>query len=234
MREAWRQQATNWLAMVEAKLDRGWDFSHPRLLELLPPAGRLTLDVGCGEGRLGRVLQNLGHRVIAIDIIEELAHAAATKPPGLRVAVADAAHLPLSDGAADLVVAYYSLLDTDDYVGAIAEAARVLEPGGRFCFVTVHPIAESGAFVDDGSFRIDRSYLETWRYPDHRSWDGVEITYHSEHRPLETYSKALEAAGFTIEAIREPSPNAAEIEVDPTRDRWQRIPNVLMVRARRQ
>ena len=93
MREAWRQQAPNWLAMVEAKLDRGWDFSRPRLLELLPPPGRLTLDVGCGEGRLGRVLQDLGHRVIAVDITEELARAAATKPPGLRVAVADAARL---------------------------------------------------------------------------------------------------------------------------------------------
>ena len=31
--------------------------SEPALLELLPPPGRLTLDLACGEGRLARVLQ---------------------------------------------------------------------------------------------------------------------------------------------------------------------------------
>ena len=40
------------------------------------------------------------------------------------------------------------------------------------------------------------------RYPDRRSWDGIEITYHSEHRPLEAYARALEHAGFVIEPIR--------------------------------
>ena len=32
----------------------------------------------------------------------------------------------------------------------------------------------------------------------------VRLTFHSEHRPLESYSRALESAGLLIEAIREP------------------------------
>ena len=41
-----------------------------------------------------------------------------------------------------------SLLDMDDFEGAIAETARVLRPGGVFCFAIVHPFdsaCDSGA-----------------------------------------------------------------------------------------
>jgi hypothetical protein len=52
--------------------------------------------------------------------------------------------------------------------------------------------------------------------------DGVRLTFHSEHRPLESYSRALEAAGLLTEAIREPRAAAG---------RWQRIPLILQLRA---
>ena len=47
-----------------------------------------------------------------------------------------------------------------------------------------------------------------------------------EHRSLEDYARALEAAGFAIETLREVT------EPDP-RDRWSRIPLFLDLRARR-
>jgi hypothetical protein len=50
----------------------------------------------------------------------------------------------------------------------------------------------------------------------------VRLTFHSEHRPLESYSRALESAGLLIEAIREPrAPDG----------RWQRIPLSLQLRT---
>jgi ubiquinone/menaquinone biosynthesis C-methylase UbiE len=51
----------------------------------------------------------------------------ATAPP------ADAAALPFADGSYDLVVADNSLMDVADMPAANREAARVLQPGGRFC-----------------------------------------------------------------------------------------------------
>jgi ubiquinone/menaquinone biosynthesis C-methylase UbiE len=105
-----------------------------------PPPGRLTLDVGCGEGRLGRVLKESGHRVVGLDVIYTLARAAAShREQPLPTAVADAARLPLRGEVADLVVAFFSLQDIDDFVGAIREAARVLAPGGRFCLQSCIP-----------------------------------------------------------------------------------------------
>jgi SAM-dependent methyltransferase len=154
------------------------------------------------------------------------------KDMSLPVSFADAARLPIRDGAADLVVAFMSLLDVDDYVEAIAEVGRILAPSGCFCFAIVHPIAESGRFGDDETFTMTRSYGEVWRYPDHLSRDGVEMTFHSEHRPIEAHSRALEAAGLTSEAIREPIPSEGEVLSAPHEARWRRVPNFLMVRSR--
>jgi hypothetical protein len=36
-----------------------------------------------------------------------------------------------------------------------------------------------------------------------RPGSGIRLTFHSEHRPLEAYSRALEDSGLLIEAIRE-------------------------------
>ncbi len=58
------------------------------------------------------------------------------------------------------------------------------------------------------------------------------MTFHSRHRPLESYSLALEEAGLIVEALREPRiPNHA-VKSDRGR-RWQRLPLFLHLRARR-
>lgn len=232
MRRAWAREAQNWVRLVRGGLDAGWDVTRPPFLQLLPPPGRLTLDIGCGEGRLGRVLQELGHKVIGVDVTFPLARAAATHDQPLPVVVADAARLPMRDRAVDLAVAFMSLQDTDDFSGAVHEAARVIEPGGRYCIAIVHPLAESGRFLEDGSFLIDRSYLGVWQYPDHVERQGMEMTFHSEHRPIEAYMRTLEEAGFHIQALREPMPDEATAEADAHEERWRRIPNFLMIRAR--
>jgi hypothetical protein len=58
--------------------------------------------------------------------------------------------------------------------------------------------------IADGTFLLDRSYLGIWQYPDHLQRHGIEVTFHSEHWPIEAHARALEDAGFLIEAIREP------------------------------
>jgi hypothetical protein len=50
------------------------------------------------------------------------------------------------------------------------------------------------------------------------------MTFHSFHRPLADYSRALESAGLLIEAIREVT------NEDPA-NRWHRIPLFLHLRA---
>jgi hypothetical protein len=62
-------------------------------------------------------------------------------------------------------------------------------------------------------------------------WGGIQLTFHSEHRPLEAYSRALEAAGLLIEAIRETRTPDTLVAASPGKRRWQRIPLALHLRA---
>lgn len=230
LREAWEAHADEWVGWARTPgHDSYWLFHRDRFLELLPRPGRLTVDVGCGEGRLGRDLMGLGHRVLALDASPTLARACAGHPLRQTTVVADAARLPLRPAVADLVVAFMSLHDVDDYRSAVREAARVLRAPGRLCVALVHPINSAGRFEGrrgdvNAPFVIRGSYLESFRYRERAERDDLGMTFHSEHRPLEAYSRALEEAGFLIEAIR-------EVTEDDSGDRWHRLPLFLHLRA---
>jgi ArsR family transcriptional regulator len=116
------------------------------LLEMIPPAEiGLMLDIGTGTGAL---LERLAPRVSAalgIDASRAMLALARTRlaRPGLEhcsVRLCDMYRLPLPDGGFDLVVMQMVLHYAEDPQGALAEAARMLRPGGRLVVVdlTLH------------------------------------------------------------------------------------------------
>jgi SAM-dependent methyltransferase len=204
--EAWERYADDWIAWARTSPhDRFADATWPELRVLLPDPDGLTLEIGCGEGRVGRALSALGHQVIGIELSATLAGAARHAEPALTVARADAAALPIADGAANLVVACMSLQDIDDLNSAVHETARVLRAGGQFCIAIVHPFAsaEDHSTLDTGIPMITQSYLRERRYEDHVERDGSSMTFDSQHRPLGSYITAFADAGFVLSALRE-------------------------------
>jgi SAM-dependent methyltransferase len=234
LQEAWEEQAGNWVRWArQPGHDSYWRFHRDAFLSLLPPPGRLTLDVGCGEGRLARDLKARGHQVMAIDASPTLVAHARAADPSMDVRLGDAARLPLPDQAADLVLAFMSLHDMDDMVGAVREAFRVLGPEGRFCLAVVHPLNSAGKFSSeaaDAPFTIAGDYLAPHPYTDAIERDGLPMTFHSQHWPLERYFSALENSGFLVEALREVTVDQGAIR-NPRDPRWLRIPLFLHVRA---
>ena len=236
MREGWEAEAGNWATLVRAP---GHDRSHdeinlPALCELLPEPDGSTLDLGCGEGRLSRYLRSAGYRVAGADAAPTMVGLALGHPDAAPAVLADAAALPFGNATFDLVVAYMCLHDMDRMPPAVAEAARVLAPGGRLCAAIPHPVSSAGVFQErapDAPFLITGSYLYTAPADWVADRDGIRLTFHSEHRPIEAYSRALEAAGLLIEAIREIRAPAAVVAADPGQRRWQRIPLFLHLRA---
>jgi SAM-dependent methyltransferase len=236
MRRGWAAEAGNWAKIARTP---GYDHSHetfnlPAFLELLPEPGVRTLDLGCGEGRLGRTLRALGHRIVGVDAAEAMVRFAVSHESPQTALLADSAALPFRDEAFDLVIAYMSLHDMDAMPEAVAESARVLVPGGRLCAAIPHPLTSAGTFqgrkAPDAPFMISGSYLDPAPTADVIERGGIRLTFHSEHRPLEAYSRAAERAGLLIEAVREPRlPDVAAGE--PSRKRWQRIPMFLHIRA---
>ena len=234
--ERWEQQAAQWIAWARTPgHDSFWRFHRDQFLDIVPPPGRRTVDIGCGEGRLGRHLKSLRHHVIAIDASPSLAAAARNADPAMDIRLADAAALPLDDASADLAIAFMSLQDVDDMPAAVREIARVLEPGGRFCMAIVHPMNSAGRFeteAADAPFTIRGNYLSAYDYADTIERNGLPMTFHSRHRPLESYFRALEEAGLIAEALREPRVPDHAVQSDRGR-RWQRLPLFLHLRARR-
>jgi SAM-dependent methyltransferase len=220
LRGAWERNAADWVRWARKPgHDSYWRFHRRRFLDLVPPAGRLTLDVGCGEGRVTRDLKELGHRVVGLDASETMVAAARDADPSGDYLVADAAALPLPDGQADLVVAFMSLMDVDDMVAAVRELARVLEPGGILALAVVHPI-NSAHDVDhehpDDHLVLTEDYFDRRRYSDFIERDDVKMTFESRHYTLQDYFDALLGAGFQVKELREIG--------DPQHPRWSRYP----------
>ncbi len=231
LRDAWDAQAENWIAWTRTPGHDSFEQFHgDAFFSLLPPPGRLTLDIGAGEGRVGRALRGRGHTVLSLEGSARMSAANAERAPG-TVVVGDAAHLPFATACADLAVAFMVLHDVDDLDGAVHEAARVVEPGGCFAVAIVHPINSAGGFAPGANgterpFVIDGSYLSPRRYADDVDSDTLPMRFESMHRPFQTYARAFEDAGFVIETLR-------EVGVPDENDKWFRVPLFLDARLRR-
>ncbi|MFN7975872.1 MAG: class I SAM-dependent methyltransferase [Acidobacteriota bacterium] len=234
LREKWDAHASEWIAWARAPgHDSYWRFHRDAFLALVSPPGALTVDVGCGEGRLTRDLRARGHRTIGVEPSSAMLSAAREADPGGDYRQGAAEAIPLPDGEADLVVSFMVFQDVDDLEGAVKDCARILRPGGRLCAAIVHPINSSGLFENedvDSPFVMRDSYLGERDYEESLGRAGLTMTFHSRHRPLESYARALEGAGFLIEKVREP-PAIENREMSERSKRWLRIPLFLHVLA---
>jgi SAM-dependent methyltransferase len=213
--EEWHAQADAWARFTRTP---GHDhhfhiYNWPRFAELIPPPGEATLDLGCGEGRLGRELHTRGHRVTGVDYSPTLAELARETGAYEDVRIADAAALPFEPESFDLVVAFMSLQDMDDAAGAIHEARRVLKPQGRLLAAFVHPFASAHLGREPSE---QRTYFDTQRTRDELQSDGLAFTFHQIHRPLHAWLGMFFAAGLQIDDLREPRPTAADVAAHPT------------------
>ncbi len=205
--QAWRETAGDWLTWARTPgLDVAfWELNLPWLERLLPGPDRLpspaaVVDIGCGEGRVGRVLAERGHQVRGLDSSRLLADAARDGGGYVEVVNGDATALPWAQDSFDLAVAFMTLMDMPDPVSAISETARVLRPGGWFCLAIGHPYNRSEAS------RV--SYFEEFHFDETVARGGVEMRFIGTDRPLSAYTGALAASGFAIEELSEPRPGA--------------------------
>jgi SAM-dependent methyltransferase len=110
--------------------------SQEIVLRALPPAPAVVADIGGGPGRYALWLASLGYHVIHRDIVplhvRQLAEAAAAAGVVVDSALGDARALDLADASADAVLLLGPLyhLDAAGRLRALAEARRVVRPGG--------------------------------------------------------------------------------------------------------
>lgn len=225
VREAWERNAEQWLAWARRPDHDAyhWRFNFPQFTELLPGTTRTVLDVGCGEGRVGRWLAARGHTVVGIDSSSTLTAAAREAGGYEEIVCGDAACLPWSDNTFDLVVAYMSLHDTPDPEPVIGEIARVLRPANPLAIAIVHPLNRPNEDLD--------RYFETLRFHDAITRDGLTMTFDGVNRPLSDYTAALTRNGFVIDRLTEPRPSAEDCRAEGSLMRAFQRPYFLHIRC---
>ncbi len=126
--DVWSPLAADWAALWGAAADPA---RHALVAAAGIGAGTRVLDVGCGTGELLALLADLGAVAAGADAAPGMVAVARRAAPGADVRVADGAALPWPDGAVDVVTAVNVLQLADDPAAVLAEAARVVRPGGR-------------------------------------------------------------------------------------------------------
>ena len=117
------------------------------------PAGAHVLEIGCGRGAGARLIlkEFLPARIEAIDIDPDMIQRARRSDgkhgaDGDRMSfrVADAQDLPFPDASMDAVFNFGIIHHLEDWRRGIREVARVLKPGGLFCFEEIYPALYAG------------------------------------------------------------------------------------------
>ncbi|SCG45951.1 class I SAM-dependent methyltransferase [Micromonospora coxensis] len=168
-----------------------------QLAELLGDGSGRCLDLCCGTGAHAAELRRLGWDPVGVDLSGgQLRHARARLP----VARGEAAALPVADASLPAVVCVLAHTDVPDYRAVVAEAARVLAPGGCFVHVGVHPCF-IGPFADRSDperIVVDGGYAERER--SFRAWSvhGVRSRVGAWHVPLAELLDAVTGAGLAL------------------------------------
>ncbi len=188
-----------------ANLVTGWEEAGierepmmPTFLKLLGDvSGLVTLDAGCGEGYLSRILACRGANVTGIDIAGRLVEIARAKDPEGKITyeVANLSQpLPAYESHFDLIVSRFVLNDVYDYRGFLATLGSVAKPGGRLIISMNNPYS----FVVRGHIT---DYFDSGKSYPYRGMAEEGAKVHFYQRTLEEYLDACFAAGFQLRRL---------------------------------
>jgi SAM-dependent methyltransferase len=171
--------------------------------------GLEVVELGCGTAFLSAGLARAGARPIGVDLSPaQLATARRCQREHdlhFPLVEADATHVPLRSECVDLVVSEYGAAPWCDPVQWLAEAARLLRPGGRLVFLT-HSVTVALCVPDDGGLAGDR-LLRGQRDVRRIAWPGGGVEHHPGHG---AWIRLLHTAGFVVDALHELHPTDAD------------------------
>lgn len=227
---------------LREKTDNANDlFETPALMGLLPDvAGCAVLDLGCGMGdHCAEYVRRGAAKVVGIDISEKMLAAARERNGGPRI---EYLRLPMEqlgalDGPFDVVASSLAIHYVADYAGLAANVFRLLKPGGVFAFSQEHPLTscfttgerwtknEKGekVFANISNYSVDGERLTEWMVEGVRKY----------HRTFSTVVNTLVDAGFAVERLVEPVPDAEMRRAYPRHADLVHKPDFLLVRALR-
>ncbi len=212
--EGWGRRAAEFATLMEPAAVREYLHVH-RMLGVGP--GTALLDMACGSGLAVELARLQGAAVAGVDASARLAAVAALRNPGCRIAVGDMAEPFFPAGSFDVVTSFRGIWATTP--AAMAQARRVLRPGGRVAITFWGEMAESEGGALFAPFR-----LATAGQVDHQSdmvalkrpgvaarfltdaglvpGEVFEVPFVLEFADAEHYARGLAATGPGYEAVQ--------------------------------
>ncbi len=251
----WNENAAAWTHLSRAGYDVYRDqLNTPTFLAMLPPVEGLGgLDIGCGEGANTRLLAARGARMCALDIARVfLGYATESErqqPLGIRYLAASAVELPFPAATFDFATAFMSFMDIPETDRVLAEALRVLKPGGFLQFSITHPCFDTPhrrnlrdtngrtyAYEVGDYFRCLEGDISEWIFsaapPEARQGlSNFKVPRFT--RPLSRWLNRLIDLGFVLEQFAEPCPDDETVRRHPNIQDAQVVAYFLIIRARK-
>ncbi len=251
----WNANAETWTKLARAGYDVYRDYLNtPAFFDMLPEvAGLSGLDLGCGEGHNTRLLVKRRACMTAIDIAEVfIAHAQQTEaqePLGIDYQIASAVDLPFADATFDFATGFMSFMDIPETDRVLAEAFRILKPGGFLQFSIAHPCYDTPhrrnlrdekgmtyAIEVGDYFRNQDGEISEWIFgavPLHVRQGLPKFKSPRFTRTLSQWLNLLIQTGFLLERIEEPRPSDETVRVRPDLQDAQVVAYFLHVRVRK-
>lgn len=231
-REHWDRQAAGYVASGERHWAAAnptwgiWDVSESEI-RMLPEdiSNRDAIELGCGTAYVSAWMARRGARVVAIDNSEQQLAAARRFQQqhdlDFPLIHGNAESVPYPDQSFDFAISEYGACLWADPRKWVAEAARVLRPGGRLHFLTnafLLMLCVDEEETKPATDRLLRSAFGVYRM----EWPGDSgVEFHLAHGE---WIRLLRRAGFEVEDL---------IEIQPPPDAKTRYPFVTLDWARK-
>jgi ubiquinone/menaquinone biosynthesis C-methylase UbiE len=251
----WNGNADNWTRLSRLGYDVYRDeVNTPAFFAMLPDVSGLSgLDIGCGEGHNTRLLARRGAYMTGIDISEKfIEHAIAAEREstlGIEYRTASAVALPFADASFDFATGFMSFMDIPDHEKVIAEAYRILRPGGFLQFSITHPAFGTPRWkwvLDDEGNRVavecgnyftpEEGEIDEWIFtatPAKLKESLPEFRVPRFTRTLSSWLNLLIGAGFVPECFDEPHADEETAARCPTVADTRIVAYFLLVRCRK-
>jgi ubiquinone/menaquinone biosynthesis C-methylase UbiE len=205
-------------AETNPSVDARATYEWPMVERLLPSVdGLRVLDAGVGSGHFAATLADRGATVVGVDASPRMLRAARARH-GDAIALCRAnvrAPLPFAADRFDLVVCQLTLEHVRDWDALLGEFARVLVDDGRLVASTDHPFstyvvieheppAVGAAAAETADYYGVERYVRDWS----DDTDDRRVPFY--RRPLREVVRPLFDAGFVLEDLLEPAPDADE------------------------
>jgi len=182
------------------------DAEADALRRMLGPGQGRCLDIGCGTGVAIPELQRLGWEVVGVDASDAMLSRA--RAYGVELFRASGESLPFDDASFEAAISIWTHTDVEDFAAILAEAARVLRPGGHLVYIGAHAcfVGPHSRFIAaEGVPTLHLGYRQAGRYDNGPSIgpDGLRAKVGATHLPLGLFLQAFLEIGLRIEQFEE-------------------------------